>query len=186
MKKNLLLSILIVLSSNVLADGIDWSLLRIDDKATIQSLIQQKRMEKSAFSHAELGLLYHTLAVQNEADASVKAVQLLTQYLDGQPPKPMLLALRGSAKSMMARDAEDLGDKMAFANQGIADLNEAIMLAPDNAQIRHIRIRVFAKLPAMFKKKSVVLSDIDYLFDHHLIKDESTHRQLIQLRSALR
>lgn len=182
----LLLTSVLSLATKAMAKDIDWSLLQLEDKVRIQNFIDAKQSATDAPTLAELGILYYDLAIQDTPSANSKAQVYFEQYLQAQSqPDSMILALLGSTKTMRARESESIGDKVKWVNQGIADLNEAVMLAPSNVQVRLLRIRVFSQLPDMFKKKVVVLKDIAYLLDHSLINDEATRNRLIKLRNSL-
>ncbi len=183
----LILFVSLVISKAAIAKDIEWNILNIKNINEIEEKINERKQATDAKSQAELGILYYQLASIHKQKVSIKAKYYLESYIEkNKKPEPIILALLGSTKSMLAKETKNIIDKIKWVNRGASDLNEAVMLDPNNIKIRLTRIRVFSKLPSIFRKKKTILKDISYLLDNKLIKDKDTRNELIKINNDIR
>lgn len=105
------------------------------------------------------GLAAHQEAKEHVAGAALRAVALLEQAHSRAPGDAQVLAYLGSASTMAGRDGTSVFEKLRRTNQGIALLDEAVRLAPDDLRVRLIRAGVAYELPAMFHRRDVAFGD---------------------------
>lgn len=105
------------------------------------------------------GIAYHNLATLKIDGASEKAVQFLKRASDMKPTDSITLAYLGSATTMTARDSWNVFTKMEEANRGFNLLDKAVVLDPNNAVLRVLRINNSLQVPDFLGRKRIVKPD---------------------------
>ncbi|MBN1337704.1 MAG: hypothetical protein JXA03_00180 [Bacteroidales bacterium] len=80
------------------------------------------------------------------------ATEELFNMLNGSPDtevSPVLLAYRGVARAGMAECVTFPFTKLNYFNQGKSELEEAVLRAPDNVEIRFIRFAMQTNIPSL-------------------------------------
>ena len=102
--------------------------------------------------------------------------------------KPVLVAYKGAALTLMAKNAKKIKDKKSFFKEGVSLLEYAVNVAPSNVEIRSIRLSVQENSPKFlgydkFKEedKAFILSNYKTISN----KEESEFVKNFVLQSAL-
>jgi tetratricopeptide (TPR) repeat protein len=112
----------------------------------------------------KLGTAYHDLAGENEDKAAVKKAEgYLSKLLAIEPDNAPAMVYYGSVLTMKAREAFFPWDKMKYMKQGFAKMDSAVVLGPDEPEVRLIRGINSTSVPKMFNRLKVALSDFLYI-----------------------
>jgi len=95
--------------------------------------------------------------VEPSIDASVVAAEAVGSVEDD----PRLLAYAGSADLLAARRATAPWTKWNRANEGLELLDRAVILAPDDPEIRFLRGASTLRLPGFFERGDVARRDLE-------------------------
>jgi len=112
----------------------------------------------------ELGKAYHDMAGENEdKDAVKKAEQYLSKLLEIEPENAPAMVYYGSVLTMKARDAFFPWEKMKYMKKGFAKMDSAVVIDPDEPEVRLIRAINSASVPKMFSRLKIALLDFKYI-----------------------
>lgn len=85
----------------------------------------------------------HYQAAATDKAAGEQFYQLLADY-DG--PEALVLGYKAAAEAIRARDAS-MFNKLSYVQQAAHTFEQAVTLAPDNAEIRFLRFSIESNLP---------------------------------------
>jgi len=117
----------------------------------------------------ELGALLRRVAKHLEAwregdrEAARKAERDVERARELAPRHPRVLLFSGCVKILRGRDASLPFRKMQLVNSGLADMDEATRLAPDDVQVRLTRAMYCLALPAIFARADTAVVDLSHL-----------------------
>jgi len=107
---------------------------------------------------------YHHKGVKGDRKAVKTAYGLLRTLREEDPENALIEAYYGSVQALLARDAEKPLAKADLAEAGLASLNRAVGMDPENKEIRLIRANVCMRLPdSYFRCAATALEDFRYL-----------------------
>ena len=109
------------------------------------------------------GEKYYKKALAGDKEAVDKAVEFLEKALKLNPKSALAMAYLGSAYTLKGRDAPRPWDKMKFTKKGIALLDKAVRLDPENIRVRLERGINSLALPEFFGRLNVAKEDFDFL-----------------------
>lgn len=139
----------------------------VNDKDRLQAILSESKTHLAAATNdvkwlEAAGIASHQLAAQNVKSASEDAVMYLKKANALMPRNAELMAYLGSAYAMLGRDSGFVVNKVSNVNKGLAMLDKAVKLAPDDPMVRFIRGSVSYGVPVMFSRKDT--AEADYLF----------------------
>ena len=108
----------------------------------------------------EAGIACHGLAVGGNEKAGDLAETYLGRILEQNPRQTLAMAYYGSLMSVFARDAAEPWQKMEYMQTAMARMDKAVMLDPENVQVRLIRGGNSVNLPAMFNRLDLAIEDL--------------------------
>jgi hypothetical protein len=76
---------------------------------------------------------------------------------------PEVIAWHGSVITKFALTTQSSVDKVDFVNKGVKMIDEALSRSPKNLNIRFIRYLNYLELPSFFKKRAIIMNDIEFL-----------------------
>ena len=115
----------------------------------------------------------HNAGLKGEKSAAKEANKLLEIIVKKYPKNGVAAAYFGSTYTLMARDAENVVDKVRYSNRGIRYLDVALELAPEDFLVRFIRAKVNSSLPSMFSRAEKATEDmlaLDKLYQSNSLK----------------
>lgn len=121
----------------------------------------------------ELGRLYHDKAAAGDADAIDKGFRCLDKLLNIDTANVVALAYRGDLWALRAGDSWWPPNKWSYLRKGVADLDLAVGLAPDNMMIRMLRGMNALAAPSFLGRLSIALEDFIVLLKHPAFADQS-------------
>ncbi len=78
----------------------------------------------------------------------------------------LLVAYKGAATTLMAKYAKTIKEKKAFFREGVDYLEYAVAKAPNNVEIRYLRLSVKENAPRITGYKKHMDKDKTYILDH--------------------
>jgi len=112
----------------------------------------------------KLGKAYHDRRGKKEDKEAVKkAEKYLSRLLEMEPNNPLALVYHGSVLTMKARDTFFPWDKMKYMKKGFAKMDSAVVLDPDEPEVRLIRAINSTSVPKIFNRLNLALSDFKYI-----------------------
>ncbi|MFZ5518851.1 MAG: hypothetical protein ACOY90_19630 [Candidatus Zhuqueibacterota bacterium] len=153
------LSILIILvaalglfiSVNLSAQIPQWEEQLQSDSANVELLFQ-------------LGRAYHDLGGQHEDKSAVKKADVyLSKLMALAPDNAVAMVYYGSMLTQKARDAQLPWKKMSYMKRGFAIMDSAVVMDPDEAEIRLIRAINGTSVPGMFQRLKTALADFKHI-----------------------
>jgi tetratricopeptide (TPR) repeat protein len=154
------------------------------EKARLESQLAAK--PDDAATLIALGKLCHNESTlgQNDAKATAKlANDYLSRALKLQPTNAFARAMLGSTITLGARDAF-VFKAMKLVKQGLGEMDAAVQMAPDDANVRFTRCANNVFLPDYFKRREIVLQDFAWLTEQTTKapeKFEAEFRQYVAL-----
>jgi hypothetical protein len=140
-----------------------------------KEITQDKTNNRTSFQHnLVFGILCHNISLNgaksgNRGFAAKCFEHLNTDIADKTFPdslKPIAVAYRGSARTLMGDEDGNPVNKIKFTNDGIAILNGAVDQYGKVSFIpRFMRANVFFSLPEFFQKETAATKDYVYLED---------------------
>jgi tetratricopeptide (TPR) repeat protein len=110
----------------------------------------------------KLGRFYHEQAgLEGQMDAVGKAEKYLSRLLGLEPDNPGGLVYMGSLLTIKARDAAPAPESLEFLNEGFTMMDRAVLLAPDNPEVRLVRAVNSSLVPAAFGRGELALEDFE-------------------------
>lgn len=114
-----------------------------------------------------LARLYHDAVVDEENDDyTERAEELFEEVLKEKRDHVEAMAIYGSLKTIMARDAFMPWNKMKYVEQGCDLMDKALQLEPDNLTLRMTRALNNIQLPDFFNRITYCLEDFKYIINH--------------------
>lgn len=111
----------------------------------------------------ELGRIYYGKGAEGDKGAVKKSADCLEKLIELTPEHAGARYWYGSALILKGRDALFPLSKINFVKKGIAELDEAVSLAPEDINIRIGRAWNGLALPDMFGRMETVIGDYEYL-----------------------
>jgi len=112
----------------------------------------------------ELGRYWHNIGgMEENKEAVIKAVYYLENLIELDKKNGLALVYCGSAKTMKARDAVFIWDKISYVKKGINLMDKAVQLEPDNPEIRLVRGANAATMPKIMRRVSIALADFKHI-----------------------
>ncbi len=112
----------------------------------------------------EAGIYFHKIGGMKEDKNAVKqAEKNLKQLLELQPDHALAMVYYGSTLTLKARDAFLPWDKIKWVKRGIEQMDQAVLLEPDNPEVRLLRGINNGSLPAFFNRLSTALEDFAHI-----------------------
>jgi len=112
----------------------------------------------------KLARAYHDRGGKKQEEEAVKrAEQYLTKLLAIESQNALAMVYYGSVLTMKARDTLFPWKKKKYMEQGFASMDQAVMLAPDEPEIRLIRAINSTSVPKMFKRLKIALADFQHI-----------------------
>lgn len=106
-----------------------------------------------------LGRHYHDTAGEEEDTALIRAEEYLSKLLKLDPINALALVYFGSVMTMKARDAGSPWDAMDYLKSGFSRMDKAVILAPNEAEVRLIRGINSLHIPEEFQRQYLALED---------------------------
>ena len=127
----------------------------------------------------------HRKAIQGDRQAVQNALAQFAELRKADPSDALAEAYYGSSLALKGRDAAQLADKAQFAQQGLASLDRAISMSPDNVAVKLIRANVCMRLPEhVFGRTQTAIDDFNDLLARHQSNPDllapAQYRQVIQ------
>lgn len=113
----------------------------------------------------ELADLTHDLGAEGDKQAVVRSEDYLRQLLEIDATNAPALALLGSVHTMKGRDAFWPHTQLRLVREGIAILDRAVALAPDDIRTRTIRAINNAHMPDFLGRTDIVRADLAWLWE---------------------
>jgi tetratricopeptide (TPR) repeat protein len=111
-----------------------------------------------------LGIVYHSMAIQDSKAYAKKAVQYLEQAHQKRPDDYVVLCYLGSAHTLQAKDASNPMCKVYHLNKGVEYMDKAVRKDPENITVRLIRANNSKALSPMFlSQRSIAYEDFEHL-----------------------
>jgi len=77
--------------------------------------------------------------------------------------KPILVAYKGAGIALKGRYAKKIKDKKQFFAEGVSLVEYALKKAPNNIELRFIRLGIQENTPKLLKYKGKIIEDKDYI-----------------------
>jgi len=107
-----------------------------------------------------LGRFYHEQAgLEDRAEAVEKAEKHLSRLLSLEPENADALVYRGSVLTIKARASAPSMESLEYLNQGFSLMDRAVLLSPENLEIRLVRSVNSVHVPAEFGRGDLALED---------------------------
>lgn len=123
-------------------------------------------VERKPVTDAELkeARTLHDNGVAGDTAAVRTACDLLKKLHSQDPANYKVEAYLGSATALMGRDELNVMDRMKLAKRGLKMLDHAVVMAPEDIEIRTLRGHVCFNLPEMyFQRSKTAIEDFSYI-----------------------
>jgi len=107
----------------------------------------------------------HENGVNGVNGAAESATEILLDIIKSNPKNSLATVYLGSAYTLIARDADNVVNKVRYSNRGIRYLDLALEISPENFYVRLIRAKVNSSLPKMFHRHEKATEDMLKLDD---------------------
>ncbi len=164
---------IIVFTAFLFAPGVwagDWHELRGLDSSQLSEKIQNPSDYNTIKS---LGIACHTKAREDAKKFAPKAVEFLSKAHEINKNDKETMCYLGSATTMMAKTTWNPFKKTSYVDKGIALMDKAVELDPDNVSVRMTRAMNSIRLPSMFNRRDIAVEDFEHLVDIIEKKPES-------------
>lgn len=111
----------------------------------------------------KLAIYYHDRGIEGDKDAVQKSEKYLKQVLEKNADQAIALAYLGSVYTLMGRDSTMFWKKMKYVQEGLAKIDRAIEMAPNDLAIRMIRMMNSLNLPAFLNRRHYYFRDLEYV-----------------------
>lgn len=81
--------------------------------------------------------------------------------------KPIFVAYKGAASTLKAKYSKGIKQKKSFFKEGVEYLEFSIEKAPDNLEIRCLRLSIQENSPKILKYKKNIVEDKQFLIDNY-------------------
>ncbi len=112
----------------------------------------------------EAALDLHQEGVEGDEEAVIAAQEILEELLAENPKDARVRAFLGNLYTLRARDAI-FYRKSSWLKRGLATLDEAVEMAPDDPHVRSVRAVNSYRLPRIFRRREVAEEDFAVLLD---------------------
>jgi len=123
----------------------------------------EKQLKKSPDERElllKLGRFHHDQAgLEDRADAVEKAEKHLSRLLSLEPENAAALVYMGSVLTIKARASAPSMESLEYLNQGFSMMDRAVLLSPENLEIRLVRGVNGVHVPAEFGRGDLALED---------------------------
>lgn len=109
----------------------------------------------SAAAASELGQAYRA-----ESQAA-RGVAFLERFHEKNPPNPMSLVWQGSLKAFLSSTGEDMEARLTLLEGGIADMDRAVRLFPDDPKVRVVRGVTVSYFPTFLAMHNKAIRDLE-------------------------
>jgi hypothetical protein len=92
-----------------------------------------------------------------------RGVAFLTKFHASHKPNPMSLVWQGSLKASASSGGEDMEQRLNLLQSGIADMDKAVRLFPDNRPVRLVRAVTISHFPAFLGMQAKAITDLEPL-----------------------
>lgn len=117
---------------------------------------------------------------QKAANDESAAKSLLSFTADFDEDQPVLMGYNGAAHMMMAKHVINPFSKMSHFNKGKRIYNSAILVAPENIELRFLRFAVQSEAPGFLGYKENIAEDKKFLMDEVLaLKDQELKKMIL-------
>lgn len=130
--------------------------------ATLQARLALEPTNAALF--VQLGDLCHDEGVHDNPKAVVLAEKYLNQALTLAPTNAFALALLGSTFTMKGRDAFWPGSRLGLVKEGNQKMDAAVLLAPEDFQVRFLRAINNFHMPKFLGREEIVQADFAWLW----------------------
>lgn len=121
-----------------------------------QQLLAQPESSQVAFDLA---------GVYREEGEIERGVEFFTRFHEAQKPNPMSLAWQGSLKTMMSASGNDLEERLNQLQSGVADMDRAARLFPDNVQVKLVRGITISNFPTFLGMAGRAIRDLNEVLE---------------------
>ncbi|QCX01484.1 hypothetical protein FGM00_15725 [Aggregatimonas sangjinii] len=91
----------------------------------------------------------------------------------------LLLGYKGATATLMAKYAKGVSAKTAYFKEGKGLIEQAISTAPDNIELRYIRLSVQENAPKIVRYHKEIDEDKQFILDHYPnLKDGETKKYI--------
>lgn len=105
----------------------------------------------------------HDRGVGGDAEAVLRAIELLQKRLETEPDDQLARVYLGSAYTLRSRDMRMGPGRLEALRTGGRLMDEAVAAAPDDARVRLVRAVNHINLPAIFNRRQSAREDFVYL-----------------------
>lgn len=109
-------------------------------------------------------------SVRNQYPAAQEDSELATQLYEElskvSNTNPVLLAYKGAVSTLQANFAKKVKNKKAFFAEGAQHIEEAVQAAPQNIEIRYIRMSVQENAPKFLGYHDNIEEDKQFILEH--------------------
>jgi tetratricopeptide (TPR) repeat protein len=119
----------------------------------------------------QLGDLCHDKGANNDEKAVILAEGYFKRLLAIDPNHAMARVLYGSVLTMKARDALWPTTQLSYVKAGNRQMDAAVKLAPEDAQVRFARAVNNFHMPAIMGRKEIVQEDLAWLWQQAQLAD---------------
>ena len=119
----------------------------------------------------QLGDLCHDKGANNDEKAVILAEGYFKRLLAIDPNHAMARVLYGSVLTMKARDALWPTTQLSYVKAGNRQMDAAVKLAPEDAQVRFARAVNNFHMPAMMGREEIVQEDLAWLWQQAQLAD---------------
>ena len=119
----------------------------------------------------QLGDLCHDKGANNDEKAVILAEGYFKRLLAIDPNHAMARVLYGSVLTMKARDALWPTTQLSYVKAGNRQMDAAVKMAPEDAQVRFARAVNNFHMPAMMGREEIVQEDLAWLWQQAQLAD---------------
>ena len=130
-------------------------------ESTIKAQLQQHPDDPDLLLRA--GEYYLQAAGRGDAGAAGKSESYLSKLLGLEPRNGRAMACYGSLLTIKARDAGRQQEQIKYMQRGLAKLDKAVILCPDDPFIRMTRGSTYSNIPAFFNRLDTAVKDFEHV-----------------------
>ena len=135
--------------------------------STAQVIVWEKQLDSapdSTYLLLNLGRYYHDIGGMRENKEAVKkAEKYLIHLLEIEPENSLGLVYYGSVLTLKVRDTRLPWNQLKYIKEGMAKMDMAVSIDPEQAEIRLIRGINSTSMPRMFNRLLIALEDFRYI-----------------------
>lgn len=134
-------------------------------KSAPQESVDGDSASPSGVETLETARAWHDEGVVGDKSAVVKAEKALRQLVLKEPTNALARVFLGSALTLRARDVRFPTTKLRYAREGLAEMDRAVELAPDDVTVRFARAANNSELPSMLRREAIAVADAAWLWE---------------------